>query len=329
MHIIPVVVALLGLVQVALSGGTPDLAAGSTDNNPSVTVLSAAEEAAMRTYTQFSLLAYCANYTNFRNFDCPICGPPGAGGFTGVRALISPDTKSQGFVAVDRVSRSVVIAFQGAMYLENWLSAANFPRTKFDVKGADEDAWVLQGFYNSYKAFRPTIFSALTAALRANPTYTLHALGHSYGSALAAFTVAEYLLTAPTRPRATQLTLLGSPRLGNYEFARLLDTTLNVTVTRLVHSADRVVRLPPIPLGYRHAGTEVWIDVARKRMVRCGGVAEGLDESGDCVNKVPFASLGNDPHVSYWDRLPDTTCRRTKEPVPVRYLPFEVLSSKT
>ncbi|KAJ3117139.1 hypothetical protein HDU96_007802 [Phlyctochytrium bullatum] len=313
---------LLGLAAIATIA--------SSSHAQNVTVISDAELTQLRQAAQLTQLAYCVSYPNFRSFDCPICGPPAAGGLTCIQPLISDDKSDQGYVAVDRVTKQVVLAFQGATKIENWAAAFAFPRVKFDVKGADKDAAVHVGFYNAYKSFRSYLLGNVTAALRANPDYGLHAVGHSYGAVIATLFVADLLLTSPTKPPSTRLTLFGSPRLGNYEFARLVDTTLGVRVVRVVHSTDRITRVPPTPTGYRHTGTEVWVDVAGQRVVRCGGVVKGLDESPECVNSVGFFSLGIDAHNSYWDRLAETVCApRGAQEVVERFLPLETLKKRT
>ncbi|KAJ3114185.1 hypothetical protein HDU96_002451 [Phlyctochytrium bullatum] len=296
-----------------------------------VTTLSTTDVNNLRLYAQFSQLSYCASSANFRAFNCPICGPPAAGGFTSIRPIISRDRLSQGYVAVDHTSKAIVFSFQGAVNMENWASSLLFPRVSFDVPGADANAWVHVGFYNAYKSMKSFIIGNVTAAIRANPTYKLHAIGHSYGCSLATYATAELILTRAITGPMVEMSIFGCPRLGNFEFARMMDTTLKISrIRRVVHSSDRIVRVPPTPTGYRHFGDEMWMDITNKRTLLCKDVVQGLDESPSCVNSLSFASLGINPHNSYWDRLASTACGpQQNPPVVVRYLPYEVFSTRT
>ncbi|KAJ3114186.1 hypothetical protein HDU96_002452, partial [Phlyctochytrium bullatum] len=268
---------------------------------------------------------------NLRTFDCPICGPPATGGFTNITPIISPDKWSQGYVAVDHVTKAVVFSFQGAVNMDNWASSLLFPRVEFDVPKADKDSMVHLGFYNAYKEMKSYIIGNVTAALKANPTYKLHAIGHSYGCSLATYATAELILTDAITGPKVEMTIFGCPRLGNFEFARMMDSTLKISkIRRVVHSYDRIARVPPTPTGYRHFGEEMWIDVDNKRTLLCNDVVKGLDESPSCVNSLSFTSLGIDPHNSYWNRLASTACGpQQNPPVEVRYLPYEIFSKRT
>jgi Lipase (class 3) len=116
-----------------------------------------------------------------------------------------------------------------------------FTQTSWSVGGE-----VHLGFAKALLSVYPWIQAWL---LRAQPARLL-VTGHSLGAALAT-------LTATLTPSA-ELYTIGSPRVGNDDFVKLLATR---AVKRFVNCADFVTRVPPSPLlGYRHLPQEHYID---------------------------------------------------------------------
>lgn len=79
--------------------------------------------------------------------------------------------------------------------------------------------------------------------------------GHSLGGAMA--TICSYRCNVSTmhnKPR--ELHTFGSPRVGCKRYARHSD----VVHYRWVHNNDIVTRVPPVWMGYRHAGHEIYLD---------------------------------------------------------------------
>jgi len=80
--------------------------------------------------------------------------------------------------------------------------------------------------------------------------------GHSLGAALATL--------AAAREKPAALYAIGSSRVGNEKFVRLLDA---VPVHRLVNCSDMAATVPPLSLGYRHVGEQDFITSAGKFLV--------------------------------------------------------------
>jgi triacylglycerol lipase len=79
--------------------------------------------------------------------------------------------------------------------------------------------------------------------------------GHSLGGAMA--TIAAYrCLAAAELANPEELHSFGSPRVGCRRYVRHAD----MTHYRWVHNNDVVTRMPPVWLGYRHCGQEIYLD---------------------------------------------------------------------
>ena len=88
-----------------------------------------------------------------------------------------------------------------------------------------------------------------------NNTKNLWFTGHSLGGAMATICAGRCLLAhIDTNPK--QIQTFGSPRVGNKRY--ISHTKINYL--RWVNNNDIVTRSPPIWLGYRHTGTEMYLD---------------------------------------------------------------------
>jgi triacylglycerol lipase len=79
--------------------------------------------------------------------------------------------------------------------------------------------------------------------------------GHSLGAAMATICAFRCKTSAiPSNPQ--ELHTFGSPRVGCKKYIRHAE----VTHYRWVHNNDVVTRVPPVWMGYRHAGNEIYLD---------------------------------------------------------------------
>ncbi len=79
--------------------------------------------------------------------------------------------------------------------------------------------------------------------------------GHSLGGAMATI-CAFRCKTSSINTNPQELHTFGSPRVGCKRYVRHAE----VTYYRWVHNNDVVTRVPPIWMGYRHAGNEIYLD---------------------------------------------------------------------
>jgi hypothetical protein len=169
---------------------------------------------------------------------------------------------TQGFLATG--DSFAILVFRGTE-IEQWpdvLADAEFILTP--MRGVPE---VHAGFQKALNEVWPAVTVALDAA--AAQGLPIWYTGYSLGPALA--TVA-----AARRPPAAMITF-GSPRVGEEDFARLLQ---DLPIQRFVNCCDIVTQVPPLSFGYVHVGQmdfitshghvlrdpESWL-VARRRLI--------------------------------------------------------------
>lgn len=111
-----------------------------------------------------------------------------------------------------------------------------------------------EGFLKAWDEIGETVFNAVKSASMRYPDYTIVATGHSLGAAVATLGAADLRISG----FAVDLFTYGSPRVGNGVFADFVTRQPGLHY-RVTHLDDMVPRLPPLMLGYRHAGIEYWL----------------------------------------------------------------------
>ena len=136
-----------------------------------------------------------------------------------------------------------VLAFRGteAGDMDDFITNINFPLVNFNG-----NAKVHGGFLAALNNIWHPIERHLIELERKK--IKVWFTGHSLGAALATL--------AAARKKPTALFTFGSPRVGNEEFALLLN---NTCVCRLVNCCDIVATLPFSGMGYSHVGEEFFI----------------------------------------------------------------------
>ena len=106
---------------------------------------------------------------------------------------------------------------------------------------------------------------------QSNRKKSLWFCGHSLGGAMATI-LASRCEDDCSFPAVSELYTFGSPRVGNATFV----STLSVPHYRWVRNNDIVTRVPPAWLGYRHDGTELYIN-SRDEVANLSGWAKATD----------------------------------------------------
>lgn len=141
--------------------------------------------------------------------------------------------------------RTVHILYQWSHGVEDWLS--NFDLAPCRARFAEASCLVHRGFYHAYCTVRERVLSALCD--RAISRIIIG--GYSHGAALAALTAADIDALCRKRQIETVAVGFGSPRVLWDGAAR---ERLFSRVAVLRCGQDIVTHLPPVLLGYRHAG---------------------------------------------------------------------------
>ncbi|KAA5543080.1 lipase family protein [Roseiconus nitratireducens] len=109
---------------------------------------------------------------------------------------------------------------------------------------------VHRGFKTEVDDLWPMIETALL-----DNSHTLFFCGHSLGGAMATICAGRcYLSHINSNPN--ELFTYGSPRVGNNRYINYV----KLDHYRYVNNNDIVTRVPPVMFGYRHSGSEVYID---------------------------------------------------------------------
>jgi triacylglycerol lipase len=119
---------------------------------------------------------------------------------------------------------------------------------------AETRGWVHRGFKREVDDLWPRLEQALV-----NNSRTLWFTGHSLGGAMAAICAGRCRLSyIRSNPRA--LFTFGSPRIGSRRYVNYVQLEAH----RWVNNNDIVTRVPPAWLGFRHKGTEVYLNAYGK-----------------------------------------------------------------
>ncbi|KAI9504855.1 Alpha/Beta hydrolase protein, partial [Coemansia spiralis] len=172
---------------------------------------------------------------------------------------------------------NVIVAFRGTTHIMDVLTNSHAVQTRWppSVNGS----MVHEGFLAAYLDAHIMDHLSLIMADPQFRGYQVHFVGHSLGAAQATLAYAEWMLGGGD----AVLTTFGSPRVGNLEFAQLVNTR---EFWRVVNRADIVPHLPMKLMAYVSAGREVWVG---DDVVECESPGEECNEDPRCSASVsPF-----------------------------------------
>jgi len=108
------------------------------------------------------------------------------------------------------------------------------------------------------KSLETALFQKVEKVLTFAPDTELFVTGHSLGGALSVLCGIRLALKFPNKN--VQVINFGCPKVGNAAFAKLVNTTPNLCVQRVVHKRDIITRVPN--LDFNHVGHTIQIDEA-------------------------------------------------------------------
>lgn len=207
-----------------------------------------------------SAISYCDNDINMGLWNCSYCTkflPT----FKVTGIFENLKTSVFGYAGRDNTLGYSVFVFEGSDDLKAWIYNLQIAKTEdlvefnpsenpeYKYLGGDVPK-VHVGFYKLYMSVRDQLFSLLPYLPE-----PLYITGHSQGAAIAQLFVVDRFQSTGNY---SQLYSFGSPRVGNIEFATLVDKSTNGNHWRVTHNKDIVVHIPYRWNGFRHSGTEVW-----------------------------------------------------------------------
>ncbi|KAJ1853873.1 hypothetical protein GGH12_004658 [Coemansia sp. RSA 1822] len=201
---------------------------------------------------------------------------------------------SRGYVGIHHTTRQIVVVFRGSTHIMDALTNSQIMQVAWPSNNTNQTR-VHAGFVAAYMAAQPHVLEALHRidTDKRLAAYSLHFIGHSLGAAQATLAYIDWRLSQPHTRRNSRLVTFGAPRIGNPQFARMLDSLSNHTPTieqenvlRVVHECDIVTHLPRsmLLLGeYVHGGHEIWArDIDADRKAQDLIVCQHTQEDPDC-----------------------------------------------
>lgn len=181
-------------------------------------------------------------------------------------------------------SSTIYVVFRGTTNLKNVLVDLAF--FKKPVWEDLPDLKVHSGFRSSYLNLAPNVLLSIrTASLKCASCKHVVFTGHSLGAAVATIAAADFARSNPSL--SFELFTLGSPRVGNSEFAAYATKMVPMN-TRWSHANDPVVHLPMKLQGFQHRVREIW-EQGNNTNYRTCSTTNGEDPS--CANSVMGVSL--------------------------------------
>ncbi|KAH6584620.1 hypothetical protein BASA61_007331 [Batrachochytrium salamandrivorans] len=233
----------------------------------------------MSKFMQYSAAAYFNNVSVSGKWECGVvCEGDTKDTVIQTVFLQTSGKNTAGIVAVQPSSKTIVVAFRGAVDLSDWITNIQFTKwpapwlndgdvsTNHKRVPFPKDLEIHSGFLTAYLDIRSLMMTSIKTAQKKYPGFKLVFTGDaSYVS------VYSY----------------GEPRIGNSQWADWFDN-LSITSYRVTSQGDPVPRLPPSMMGYSHTKQEYFItsDKVTKTCTNSGDAGETTDCSTETLFSV-------------------------------------------
>ncbi|KAF7299730.1 Lipase-3 domain-containing protein [Mycena chlorophos] len=219
--------------------------------------------------------------------------------------------RTQTLIVRDNTRKEIVVAFRGTFSLTDAVTDAKILLKPLICPGLDAlelvNTTVHHGFLDAYNDVAEEIIGIVDGELKKlkeeeEEGFRIVVTGHSLGGAIAS--IAAPSLKAALPDAELKLFTFGQPRVGNANFARMVENLIGVkNIFRAVHTWDGVPTMVPRLLGYEHFATEYWqfeepiLKQPRDTIKRCVG-----GEDPTCSASIPSTGI-NPPHTRYFGQL--------------------------
>ncbi|RUS31318.1 Alpha/Beta hydrolase protein [Jimgerdemannia flammicorona] len=224
--------------------------------------VSAVDVETLKYYGRLASVSRCSFSTG--KFECStFCSKyPGT---TLIKFFNTPNTNTTGYIARNDANKAVYVAFRGSTNINNWVHDAEFLFTKYSpARGAK----VHSGFYKTWQDARNIVYPIVVKEMGRNPDYKLYMLGHSLGGALTVLQALDFYQNAGYDSSKMAVYTFGQPRIGNPAFSDYVDS-LDLPIYRTINQNDVVPHMGPEAIGYKHHGTEYWIENSQGDVGEC------------------------------------------------------------
>jgi len=158
-------------------------------------------------------------------------------------------------------SGCLIITFRGSNSRTDWKTNLTYKKKVVPYENYSSKIRIHSGFLYAYKSpsVRDVIHSVVSPDI-----YKVMITGHSQGAALAILCGVDLEYNFPEKDY--EVTLFGSPRIGNRAFQLSYDKRLFKTI-RVENGNDWISKLPFAFMGFRHVGAAVHIGTPRIPLV--------------------------------------------------------------
>ncbi|KAH7104974.1 alpha/beta-hydrolase [Auriculariales sp. MPI-PUGE-AT-0066] len=217
-------------------------------------------------------------------------------------AFVDIATDAQGYIAVDDERKDIVVVFRGTQGIRGSVMDSMIRLEDIIAPKELPGVQVHHGFQSCWMAVSPVVVKHVQEQVGLQPGYTLVAVGHSLGGAMASIASVTFKQLSPQ----TRMKLLtyGQPRAGNALFTQTItDLIGKQEIFRVVHSNDGVPTMVPTELGYVHHGIEYWAwDPPSPECTYICNAAGDYEEDPNGSTGVPSAGV-NMAHLTYFGHL--------------------------
>ena len=257
-----------------------------------------------QSYTHLSFASYCEREI-YEWDECPFCQSHDLKNTTDIEFFSTQKQSAFGYMGVSHDLKAVFIVFRGALAKMQWIRSFRHRLVPPMNQRSSKETKVHWGFRQSWIELKDSITNSFQQRIQSFPEYDCLLIGLSYGGALASLMALEILdgtfnFIDPTK---VILATIGSPRVGNYAFAKQLNESKFKKMVRIVHSNDLIPHLFPIwrkHSAYVHYKGEVWLDKNRKKWLSCDDpTSNKTQESPYCSNSIPLSKYSIESHMKY------------------------------